>query len=81
MFADDILAVAIDIGSFKTAMGYVGTETPDYICESIYGKRKSAMEIERGETAGLLYAEHLLSKKEGTSLHPIMNSSICNSND
>ena len=48
MFCDDVLAVCVDIGHKKTAVGYVGDDCPRYSTWSLAGTyhRDGGMQIE-----------------------------------
>lgn len=79
MFCDDVLAVCVDIGHKKTAIGYVGDECPRYSTASLAGtfhkEGSMTVEIEDGKPVEYnksIFGENLTCKYKDVQYHNIM---------
>lgn len=79
MFCDDVLAVCIDIGHKKTAIGYVGDDCPRYSTSSLAGTfhREEGMQIEMEngvptEYNKSIFGESLTCKHKDVQYHNVL---------
>lgn len=79
MFCDDVLAVMVDIGHKKTAIGYIGDDTPRYATSSLAGTfhRAGGMNIEMEDGVSLdynksLFGENLTCRFKDVQYHNIL---------
>ena len=62
MLCNDSQGLAIDIGSYKSSIGFIGCEDPRYVCNSIIGFKPDKKQV--------LYNEDIFKNKFGVEISP-----------
>lgn len=79
MISDDILAICMDVGHKKSAVGYTGDDCPRYSTSSLCGTRvsegKMDIEVENGyklDPSPLIFGENLTCRFKDVKYHNLL---------